>query len=112
VRRDHQEQHRVCQYPWHRDREQHRDHCGQQYQPENSVGIFSVVLPFLSIAMTEMLTISGNQVLNNDRPNPVTDPNDILSRLPSGIGMLFLGTDQTTFTTTPSWATAASASGC
>lgn len=60
---------------------------------DNSVGLFGVVLPLRSIAKTEYLTIIGNQSLNNNRANPVTDPTDVLSRLPFGVGMLFLATD-------------------
>lgn len=60
----------------------------------NSLGIFGVVLPGRSIPMTKQLIIADNSSLNNNRFNPVTDPLDVLSRLPSGLGMLFLATDE------------------
>ena len=65
---------------------------------DNSVGLAAIVLPGLSVTETTGLHINGNLLMRNNRPNPVTDPADILSQLPSGIGLLIFGADQVTVT--------------
>jgi parallel beta-helix repeat protein len=60
---------------------------------ENSVGMFVAVLPGLSVTETTNIQILGNLLNKNNRPNPVTDPADILSQLPSGVGLLIMGAD-------------------
>lgn len=40
--------------------------------------------------------MSGNRVTDNNRPNPSTDPFDLLSRLPSGTGLLTIDADRVT----------------
>ena len=59
----------------------------------NSAGILVDVLPGLDETVTRDVTVRNNQLLDNNRPNPVTDPFDILSRLPSGVGLLNVGGD-------------------
>jgi len=60
---------------------------------DNSIGLASFVLPGLSIPETSSLLIQGNFSFGNNRLNPVTDPDELLSLVPSGVGMLFIGTD-------------------
>ena len=63
---------------------------------DNTIGMFAAVLPGLSVTETRDIQISGNLFRRNNRPNPVTDPMDILSPLPSGIGLLVFGADHVT----------------
>jgi parallel beta-helix repeat protein len=65
---------------------------------DNTVGMFAAVLPGLSVTETTNIQINGNLFMRNNRPNPVTDPADILSQLPSGIGLLVFGADHVTAT--------------
>jgi parallel beta-helix repeat protein len=59
----------------------------------NSAGILVDVLPGLDETVTNDITVRNNLLLDNNRPNPVTDPSDILSLLPSGVGLLNVGGD-------------------
>ena len=59
----------------------------------NSVGILVDVLPGLEVTATTAITVKENILHRNNRPNPVTDPTDILSLLPSGMGLLNVGGD-------------------
>jgi parallel beta-helix repeat protein len=61
---------------------------------DNSLGLLSDVLPGLSPKETTRVIATGNTIIDNNRPNPVTDPTDILSRLPAGVGALFVATDE------------------
>jgi parallel beta-helix repeat protein len=54
----------------------------------NSVGILVEVIPGLVLTVTSDVHLTGNKVLANNRPNPATDPSDLLSLIPSGIGIL------------------------
>ena len=65
---------------------------------DNTIGMAALVLPGLSVTETTNLQISGNLFMRNNRPNPVTEPTDILSQLPNGVGLLILGADQSTVT--------------
>ena len=65
---------------------------------DNTIGILAAVLPGLSVTETTNVQINDNVILRNNRPNPVTDPLDILSQLPSGVGILIFGADQSTVT--------------
>ena len=65
---------------------------------DNTIGMFAAVLPRLSVTETRDIQISNNLFRRNNRPNPVTDPMDILSPLPSGIGLLVFGADHVTVT--------------
>ncbi len=59
----------------------------------NSTGILIDVLPGLEATATDRITISENLLVGNNRPNPATDPEDILSLLPAGVGLLNVGGD-------------------
>jgi parallel beta-helix repeat protein len=59
----------------------------------NSTGILVDVLPGLTVTSTSNVTVTSNVVIGNNRPNPVTDPTDVLSLLPSGAGILNVGGD-------------------
>jgi hypothetical protein len=54
------------------------------------------VLPGLSLTVTTGVQIINNTLDRNNRANPVTDPTDILSQLPSGSGILIFGADHVT----------------
>jgi len=59
----------------------------------NCVGILVDVLPGLDVTRTTEVEIIGNVLRRNNRLNPVTDPSDLLSQLPIGLGLLNLGGD-------------------
>ena len=59
----------------------------------NATGILVDLLPGLDETVTKDVTVRNNLLLDNNRPNPVTDPSDILSLLPSGVGLLNVGGD-------------------
>jgi parallel beta-helix repeat protein len=61
---------------------------------DNTIGISAVVLPGLSTTETSNIQLTDNLVIHNNRPNPVSDPTEILSQLPSGAGLLLIGADQ------------------
>ena len=63
---------------------------------DNTIGMFAAVLPGLSVTETTNIQIVRNLFMRNNRPNPVTDPNDILAPLPSGAGLLVIGADHVT----------------
>jgi parallel beta-helix repeat protein len=62
---------------------------------ENTIGMTAVVLPGLMLTVTTDIQIIDNTFDNNNRVNPVTDPTDVLSQLPSGSGLLIFGADHT-----------------
>jgi parallel beta-helix repeat protein len=59
----------------------------------NSIGIAAFVLPLLSIPVTEFVSIENNIIIDNNRPNTIDDPDEILSRLPDGVGILIVAAD-------------------
>jgi parallel beta-helix repeat protein len=59
----------------------------------NSTGVLVDVLPGLDATATSDVLVADNVTDGNNRPNPATDPEDILSRLPSGVGILNVGGD-------------------
>lgn len=59
----------------------------------NSTGILIDVLPGLETTETDRVRVAENVLLANNRPNPVTDPEDILALLPAGVGLLNVGGD-------------------
>ena len=65
---------------------------------DNTVGILAAVLPGLSVTETTNIQINGNFFVHNNRPNPVTEPTDILSQLPSGVGLQIFGADHVSVT--------------
>jgi parallel beta-helix repeat protein len=60
----------------------------------NSTGILVDVLPGLDVTLTRDVTVSDNVLTSNNRPNPSTNPADLLTQLPSGIGLLNIGGDR------------------
>lgn len=64
----------------------------------NTVGIAVFVLPGLDPPATTTVTVSDNLLSNNNRANPVTDPNEPLSLAPSGVGLLIVAADKVTAT--------------
>jgi parallel beta-helix repeat protein len=65
---------------------------------DNTIGMLAALLPGLSVTETTNIQITRNLFLRNNRPNPVSDPSDILSQLPTGVGILLFGADQVTVT--------------
>lgn len=63
---------------------------------DNSVGIAAFVLPGLNVKVLQDILIERNTVTNNNRPNLITDPNDVLSLVPDGMGIFILGGDRIT----------------
>lgn len=61
---------------------------------ENSIGIVVQLLPGLGVKVTSDVEVKENRLIRNNRPNPVTDPEDSLSLAPSGIGFLNVGGDR------------------
>jgi parallel beta-helix repeat protein len=61
----------------------------------NSLGIFADLLPGLKITSSNNIRIISNTVKENNHPN-FSPPGDLAAVVPSGIGILVLGTDQTT----------------
>lgn len=62
----------------------------------NTVGLAVFVLPGLTPPATSNVQVTDNMFSNNNRPNPVTDPNEPLSLVPSGIGLLIVAADKVT----------------
>jgi len=60
---------------------------------DNTNGISAIVLPGLSVTETANILVISNLVIHNNRPNPVSDPTEILSQPPSGAGLLLIGVD-------------------
>ena len=60
----------------------------------NTVGLVVQILPGLHATTTSDIQVTGNLLTTNTRPNPVTDPTEILSVVPSGIGLLSVGADR------------------
>jgi parallel beta-helix repeat protein len=60
----------------------------------NTLGIFADLLPGLKITSSTNIRISANIIRNNNHPN-FSPPGDLAAVVPSGIGVLVLGTDQT-----------------
>jgi parallel beta-helix repeat protein len=61
----------------------------------NTLGIFADLLPGKTITTASDITIQGNIVKNNNHPN-FSSPDDLAAVVPSGIGILVLGTDRVT----------------
>lgn len=60
----------------------------------NSLGIVVQILPGLSVAATSDISVTDNRVIANNRANLITDPDEILSLLPSGVGFLNVAGDR------------------
>jgi parallel beta-helix repeat protein len=65
---------------------------------DNTLGLIVQGAPGLTIPNASDVTVTGNRLADNNRPNPSTDPNDLLSRLPAGTGLLTIGADRVTIT--------------
>ena len=62
----------------------------------NAIGAVAQVVPGLSRTTTQDTVIDHNIFTGNNAANPSTDPNDFLTRLPNGLGLLIVATDHTT----------------
>ena len=60
---------------------------------DNSIGIFVFVLPLLPVTVTEDILVTDNVMHHNNRPI-VRDPDDPLSQIPTGVGLLNTGADR------------------
>jgi parallel beta-helix repeat protein len=60
----------------------------------NTFGVFVDILPFLQRHRQAGTTITGNQIYDNNRPN-TAEPDELIGRLPPGIGILLTGADRT-----------------
>jgi parallel beta-helix repeat protein len=60
----------------------------------NTGGILSFDLPFLDAKVNSDNLIDHNVVMNNDRPNTCTDPDDTVCAVPPGTGILLMATDE------------------
>jgi len=61
---------------------------------DNSIGILVQLLPGLDRTATTDVSVSKNVLIGNNRPNPATDPGDLLSLLPSGVGFFNVAGDR------------------
>jgi parallel beta-helix repeat protein len=59
----------------------------------NTGGILSFNLPFLNVQENRGNTIEHNVVVDNDRPNTCTDPEEAVCAVPQGTGILLMATD-------------------
>ena len=64
----------------------------------NTLGVIVQGAPGLTIPNASDIVVSGNRIEANNRPNPSTDPGDLLSRLPAGTGLLTIDADRVTIT--------------
>src|SRR5215472_5251426 len=62
----------------------------------NTIGMTTEVLPGRSVTVDANIQIIRNVLSLNNRPNPVTDPTEFTSLLPSGTGLLIVGADSVT----------------
>jgi parallel beta-helix repeat protein len=62
----------------------------------NSLGLIVQGAPGLTVPNASDVVVTGNSILSNNRPNPSTDPTDLLSRLPTGTGVLTIDADRVT----------------
>jgi parallel beta-helix repeat protein len=64
----------------------------------NTVGIVVQIVPGLPPTATHDVLVQGNVIVANTRPNDITDPTEILSIVPSGVGLLVVASDRVTVT--------------
>jgi parallel beta-helix repeat protein len=60
----------------------------------NSIGIVVQILPGLDVTATSDVNVTDNRLIANNRPNSVSDPDELLSLLPSGVGLFNVGGDR------------------
>jgi len=71
-------------------------HLHHNLATRNAIGAVAQVVPGLSRTTTDGTVIDHNVFTANNAANPSTDPNDLLTRLPNGLGLLVVATDHTT----------------
>lgn len=64
----------------------------------NTLGLIVQGAPGLTVPNASDVTVADNRLADNNRPNPSTDPGDLLSRLPAGTGLLTIDADRVTIT--------------
>jgi parallel beta-helix repeat protein len=64
----------------------------------NTLGLIVQGAPGLTVPNASDVTVADNSLWDNNRPNPSTDPEDLLSRLPAGTGLLTIDADRVTIT--------------
>jgi parallel beta-helix repeat protein len=64
----------------------------------NAVGALVQIVPFLARTETRDVYVHANVLSGNRRPNPVTDPDELLARLPGGVGLAIVAADGVTVT--------------
>jgi hypothetical protein len=70
----------------------------------NTAGIYVAVLPDHPRPFTDDVMVEGNQVLHNNLPNPVpADSGDEIGGVPTGVGIVNLGSDHVVVPTTGYW---------
>jgi parallel beta-helix repeat protein len=62
----------------------------------NSLGLIVQGAPGLTVPNASDVVVTGNRIAANNRPNPSTDPTDLLTRLPAGTGVLTIDADRVT----------------
>jgi hypothetical protein len=62
----------------------------------NAVGVLVQIVPGLPATVTDDVRVADNELRDDTGPNPVTDPDDLLSLIPAGIGLLNVGGDHVT----------------
>lgn len=60
----------------------------------NAIGAIVFAIPGLPVKATEDVLIEYNTLSGNRRPNPLTEPDELLSALPGGIGFLNVAGDR------------------
>jgi parallel beta-helix repeat protein len=60
---------------------------------DNAAGILCLLVPGKSVSQSSNITITKNQVRDNNHTNLQNDPTELEAILPSGIGILILGAD-------------------
>jgi parallel beta-helix repeat protein len=60
----------------------------------NTGGILSFDLPFLDVKVNSGNVIDHNVVMNNDRENTCSDPEDTVCQVPAGTGILLMAVDE------------------
>ncbi|WP_353813546.1 parallel beta-helix domain-containing protein [Agromyces sp. SYSU T00266] len=60
----------------------------------NAVGAIVFAIPGLAVKTTEDILVEDNTFSGNRRANPITDPGELLSEVPGGIGLLNIAGDR------------------
>src|SRR5207248_2778983 len=62
----------------------------------NTLGLIVQGAPGLTVPNASDIVVNRNRIDANNRANPSTDPDDLLSRLPAGTGLLTIDADRVT----------------